>query len=128
MGDARQSPVSEQDENDVLMVKLCALMTYHPVLVRRPLPRDFRGFLPLPATPFVADIIEFAKTHGHSGVLVKDPQLCEPVYNYQVVLAAGVDASRVPNTNEILLDTRSENFTSSSSGCLRHADEVKCGA
>lgn len=115
MRDERQSPSSERDENVVLIITLYVLMTYHPVLVRRPLPRDFRGFLPLPATPFVADIIEFAKTHGHSGVLVNDPQLCEPVYNYQVVLAAGVGASRVADTNEILLDTRSENFASSSS-------------
>jgi len=57
------------------------LLTYHPVFVRKPLPRDLRGFLPLPATPLVADNIECAKVHGHTGFQDIDPQLSDGPYD-----------------------------------------------
>jgi hypothetical protein len=77
------------------------MLTYHPVFVRRPLPRDFRGFLPLPATPLMADNIEYAKAHGLDEVQDKDPQLCVlPIGGicHVVWKPAGVDASRVADT------------------------------
>ena len=52
----RQSSRTPQRCIDVYIVYL---MTYHPVFVRSPLPRDLRGFLP--ATPLVADNIEHAE-------------------------------------------------------------------
>jgi hypothetical protein len=56
------------------------MLTYHPVFVRRPLPRDLRGFLPLPATPLMEDNIEDAKAHGLDEVHDNDPQLWDPSY------------------------------------------------
>jgi hypothetical protein len=45
----------------------------HPVFVRRPLPRDFLGFLVLPVTPLVADNIEAARLLWQC-LALKDPQ------------------------------------------------------
>ena len=66
------------------------LLTYHPVFVRSPLPRDLRGFLPLPATPLVADNIEHAKMHGLEEAQDNDPQLSDVSYKCDVCKPAGV--------------------------------------
>lgn len=75
------------------------MLTYHPVFVRRPLPRDLRGFLPLPATPLVADNIEHAKMHGHKNFQELDPQLSDRSYNYAISeCLQGWGAGRVAET------------------------------
>lgn len=60
-----------------IAIAFMSALTYHPVFVRSPLPRDFRGFLPLPLTPLVADNIEYEEVHSHGDVQRPRPTIDE---------------------------------------------------
>lgn len=89
--------------------------TYHPVLVRRPLPLDFRGFFPLPfVTPLVlvADNIEYNELHRHTETFEgQDPQLISSVAYRRHVISkpAGMGIiSRVRVADTFLSSTRGQ--------------------